>query len=221
MANPKNCLVQNCTRLSAARGMCQAHLRRVRLYGSPMPEIEIGKVSVLFRKARPFKVILFKGERCIKLPLTKGDFTILDIKDRWATEFKWYSLKGKYALRREGGLPIYLHREILKAPDHLEVDHVNRNGLDNRRSNLRLATHSQNAVNKEKPKSGTSQFRGVSLYRPRGLWQAQIKVNGKNRGLGHFKSEVSAARAYDKAALLEFGDRAIINFKQHELAKTS
>lgn len=98
-----------------------------------------------------------------------------------------------------------MHREIVDAP---EVDHRNGDRVDNRRANLRAATHLQNCQN-ARPK-GQSRFKGVSRYRER--WHARIKVPGRRIDLGSFHDEESAARAYDVAAREHFGEFARLNF---------
>lgn len=96
-----------------------------------------------------------------------------------------------------------------------KTDHKDGNGLNNQRSNLRQATHSQNKANAPKYRgTPTSQFKGVSWHPKCGKWLAQIKVNNKTRHLGYFDDEVEAARAYDTAALHHFGEFAHPNFRE-------
>lgn len=105
-----------------------------------------------------------------------------------------------------------MHRLILGAskgdPD---VDHVDGDGMNNRRSNLRVASRSQNMGN-QRTRCGakTSRFKGVSLL-PNGRWHAQIKVNGKTKFLGAYAEETDAATAYDRAARAAFGEFARTN----------
>jgi hypothetical protein len=92
------------------------------------------------------------------------------------------------------------------------VDHVNGDGLDNRRENLRIVTTAQNNYNRrprKRPKS--SQYKGVSLNRATDQWQAFIKKGDERRYLGHYASEQDAARAYNAAARHYFGEHAHIN----------
>lgn len=103
---------------------------------------------------------------------------------------------------------IRMHNLIL---DCAGVDHINQNGIDNRRANLRPATKSQNAANQRPVKGKTSQFKGVCWYRAT-KWQAYITVSGNRRHLGYFDAEEDAARAYDTAALAAWGDYACLNF---------
>jgi hypothetical protein len=91
------------------------------------------------------------------------------------------------------------------------VDHVNRDGLDNRRVNLRQASQSENLANSGKHRSMTSRFKGVFFDRPAGRWRAQIKKSGRPIFLGRFESEECAAVAYNAAAFELFGSYARVN----------
>lgn len=101
-----------------------------------------------------------------------------------------------------------MHRLILDAPKGMQVDHINGNGLNNRRENIRLCTHEQNSYNQQKP-YGSSKYKGVC--RKRGKWDAQIRASGKIIWLGSFATEDEAANAYDEAALKHFGEFAFTN----------
>ncbi len=155
----------------------------------------------------------------ILVPLTQGYGTIVSNDDyervmtrSWQVFFK----KGKpYATSSfsRGGKQgkIWMHRFILDAPEGMLVDHRDGNGLDNTRENIRICTALENARNTRKNR-GSSRFKGVSWDKVRERWEAGITVNGKRIYLGRFISEDLAAKKYDKAALLHFGDFARINF---------
>lgn len=95
------------------------------------------------------------------------------------------------------------------------VDHIDGNGLNNRRSNLRPATGTQNGANRRKQaEESTSAFKGVSWHRRQRRWLAGIGIDGKTRYLGSFTKEEDAARAYDRAALEAWGEFACLNFPE-------
>lgn len=152
------------------------------------------------------------------LPLTRGRFTVIDERDegtvarhRWCFHHKGYAVR---MLPRDGGKQrmAYIHRVILAAPDGSEVDHRNRNTLDNRRSNLRLCTVRQNAQNRRRAVTNRSGYRGVHWAKYDRKWKATIRVSGRKQHLGYFVSAEDAARAYDQAALRFFGEFASLNF---------
>ena len=107
--------------------------------------------------------------------------------------------------------PLSMHREILGARPGTNVDHINRDGLDNRKVNLRLCSPGENMMNR-KPQQGTSRFKGVYWNQRDGYWIAKIQVRRKGRHLGCFEKEEDAARAYDAAALEAFREFARLNF---------
>lgn len=136
------------------------------------------------------------------------------------SEFKWsVSSDGDgrmYVSTRIEGKKIYLHRFLLEAPDGQRVDHRNGDPLDNRKANLRLATHQQNMFNcgkrsTYKGKPTTSSFKGVSWDKSRGSYKAQIMKDRVNHFLGRFTDERSAAIAYARAAQEMFGEFAYTN----------
>jgi hypothetical protein len=102
---------------------------------------------------------------------------------------------------------VYMHAQIMGFPDS-EIDHRDRNGLNNQRNNLRLATRQQQAANSEwKRPNG---YRGI--WKKGNRWIARITVDLKGRYLGSFKTGEEAAAAYDAAALAAFGEFSVLNF---------
>ncbi len=95
---------------------------------------------------------------------------------------------------------IAMHRLILDAPVDMQVDHINGNGLDNRRANLRLVTASQNSCNRRLSIVNTTGFKGVSFHKGRGLYQASIRLDGRLRFLGRFQTPEEAHKAYCEAS---------------------
>lgn len=104
---------------------------------------------------------------------------------------------------------IFMHKMIT---GYALTDHIDHNGLNNQRSNLRPATVAQN-VHHNSPHSGSSsRYKGVCWHRQISRWQAAIRIDGRNVHLGVFDSEVAAARVYDAAAQDVFGEYAYLNF---------
>lgn len=155
------------------------------------------------------------------IPLTKGYSAIVDADDYdWLMQWKWSAvLKGRcvYAVRGKSELSkaytVYMHRELLPAPSGMLVDHININGLDNRRANLRLCTRGENNRNSRSRVGASSDYLGVCWDTHRAKWKAYISVDGRLNNIGRYDTEIEAARAYDKAARELFGEFANPNFE--------
>lgn len=177
-----------------------------------------------------------KREATVHIPLTKGKTAIVDLIDADLAGSNWYAEVANvlnrdmwYADRHDPSTRkhVKMHRVVLERvigrPLTLAetVDHINRNGLDNRRSNLRVADLKGNRANARKQptiggKPTHSKFKGVSRFKKNGRWVAAIKVNKKSMHLGCFDSEIDAAHAYDKAAREHFREFAKTNFPIEE-----
>ena len=105
---------------------------------------------------------------------------------------------------------LYVHGQF--PPDDIEIDHENNIKYDNRLSNLRLATRSQNEANSRKRADNTSSYKGVVWHKRNRKWRAQIHKDRKCCFLGHFDDPAEAAKAYDEAAIKQYGDFAYLNF---------
>jgi len=154
-----------------------------------------------------------------RIYLSEGKWTIVDAGDYyWLNSYKWIVYGNRnnfYAVRNSivapnETRPVYMHRLIMNPPPGLLVDHRNCDSLDNRRSNLRHATPSQNMQNRRKKKNTTSKYRGVWFYN--GKYESQISYRGKKMWVGIFDSEIDAAHAYDEAAKKYHGEFARLNF---------
>jgi len=163
-----------------------------------------------------------------RISLTKGKVVIIDNEDyEWLNQWKWCYVEASrgtsdgYAYRgvwQNGkNKAILMHRLIMDVPDDLQVDHIDGNGLNNRRSNLRLATASQQAANRNRWKSPRP-FRGVRWVAKKKKWRAEISVDGKSQHIGYFHDPILAALAYDERAIERFGEFARPNFSDKEKA---
>ena len=132
------------------------------------------------------------------------------------SSFRWHAQACKngtvYAYTFSGPerRKIYMHRLIMGALDDQSVDHINHQGLDNTRSNLRVCNNTENMRNMITSR-GTSKYKGVSWFRRDSRWRAYIVIDGRQKHLGYFQSEVDAAEAYNKAASIVFGVFAYLN----------
>lgn len=155
------------------------------------------------------------------IPLTQEKNAIVDAKDfDWLSQWNWTawwnpSTKSFYARRYvRNSNPQLMHGLLVDSSE--EVDHRNRNTLDNRRDNLRPATHAQNNRNRGRNSNNASGFRGVTWSKKRKKWVAQISKDHRGFFLGHFQKAKDAAKAYDDAAREMFGEFASCNFPHIE-----
>lgn len=144
-----------------------------------------------------------------KITLTRGYSTLVDNEDFDLSYYKWHfhdSGKGYAASsfeKKENHSKTFLHRVVFERmssasiPSGMEIDHINGNSLDNRRSNLRMVTSSQNKFNKPKKSNNTSGYKGVSWHKSSQKWRAEITVSGKRNFVGLFNFPEDAARARD------------------------
>lgn len=144
-----------------------------------------------------------------EIPLTKGKFAIVDDADFAAvSQYKWHFSRG-YAVATPSrrGKHIFMHRLILNPPLGFQTDHVDGNGLNNRRQNLRVATCRQNQQNGRKRilmsgRPTSSRYKGVHWHKRDKRWHVRIRDNsGRRMWLGAFEFEDDARRAYQEAAL--------------------
>lgn len=156
-----------------------------------------------------------------KIPLYgkhgQGKFALVDDEDyeeidkhTWVVGSHGYAQRGVY---QEGKTTIILlHRKIIGAQKGQIVDHINRDKLDNRRSNLRIANQAQNMRNCDVRKTNTSGYKGVHWHKQNQKWKVEITKDYKNIHIGTFDDLEEAARAYDAMAVKLFGEFARLNF---------
>lgn len=170
--------------------------------------------------------VIYQPDGTAVIPLTRGLVTVIDQQDADLGVALWWAhpdggghIDAARGVRSgDGKKTEYLHRVILARklrrplrPGE-QVDHIDGNPLNNRRANLRPASHAQNIRNRRVPMTNASGFKGVHWRRGAGKWRAVIRHNGQQRHLGYFNSRIEAARAYDDAARDLFGAFAALNF---------
>lgn len=156
-----------------------------------------------------------------EIPLTQGKVALVDddMYD-YLMQWKWhahcYGNNIWYARRNEGLIPfrktVDMHQVIITSPPGYKIDHRNRDGLDNRRENLRVCTNSENQANRGVPANNKTGYKGVHWSKRERKYRAQIRVNSKHYDLGTFDNPIDAAKAYDAAAKEHFGEFAWTNF---------
>lgn len=160
-----------------------------------------------------------------KIPLSQQGkhagkyFALVDDEDfEKLNKHKWFFRKlGRnniYAITRISGekqKEIFMHRLLLKCPSNLFGDHIDGNGLNNQKGNLRIATKQNNQANSRIPKNNTSGYKGVRFRPDRNKFVARISFNDNTKHLGYFDTDIEAAKAYNQKALELFGEFANLN----------
>jgi hypothetical protein len=163
-----------------------------------------------------------------EIPLTQGKVALVDNEDfEYLNQWKWFYCKSRktgYAKRSNGEKrpnqrQISMHRVIMNVPDDMQVDHIDHDGLNNQRRNLRNCTSTENKQNSQKHINNTSGYIGVFWEKRRKKWCAKIQANNKSVFLGRFLLPEDAALAYDAAAGKYCGEFACTNFQTSHRAE--
>lgn len=162
----------------------------------------------------------------LTVPLSRGLVAVIDDEDAdLVLRYKWHA-----AAR---GRTFYAQRNVLvdgrRTTQRMHslitgwamVDHIDGDGWNNRRVNMRPTTHAQNCYNQRKVLGTSSRYKGVSWHKNRNRWWAYIQVDGKRQSLGYFDSEIDAALAYDAAAPGTYGEFARLNYPRPSTSCTS
>lgn len=148
------------------------------------------------------EIIIAKGKNVAIID--DEDFDLIS-KYTWTRSIR----SNKIYVVSKGVSRVLMHRLIMGFPKDLLVDHINHNGLDNRKINLRIVSKKQNQCNRRPSKKGTSKYLGV--IKRRNSWRAQISINKRTKHIGTFASEEQAALAYNEFAKVVHGDYANLN----------
>lgn len=154
-----------------------------------------------------------------EIKLTQNKIASVDDEDyEYLNQWKWYAFKRGhtyYVVRHISYKDklIFMHRLIMKPDNGMEVDHIDHNGLNNQKANLRNCSHAENSRNKSA--TGSSKYLGVAFAYKNGhtYIKSMININGRNTHLGIFKTEELAAHKYDEMAKIHHGEFANLNFK--------
>jgi len=159
-----------------------------------------------------------------QIALTQGQVALVDDEDferlnqyKWCAHFQPNRANGgSFNAVRNGKVDgkfftVLMHREIVNAPNNKQVDHKDRDSLNNQKSNLRLADHSQNGMNRGLHKNNSSGYKGVYFRKDRDRFMARIKKNGRVISLGCYQTAAEAAHKYNEAAVELFGEFAVAN----------
>lgn len=165
-----------------------------------------------------------KPDGTVLVPLTQGQVAVIDAEDAEnILAYRWH-FSGGYAWRKRqpeeapGPSNIAMHCQLLDVDPGQVVDHIDFDGLNNRRGNLRPATRSQNVMHGRTHRDGMSGYRGVSWDRERQKWRVSIAANGRQHTIGRFDRLDDAVRARDEAAARLHGEFAWSNAESSEMA---
>jgi len=165
---------------------------------------------------REIRVIGRKGAYELSVYVDEEDYQTLKLWDYGLS--KIIGRNTTFIQTYKNGKRSSLHRLIMglaDAPRSVYVDHIDGNGLNNYRTNLRVTDNSGNQRNRRKHLSDkyTSSYKGVHFrsYNKIENWVAQIRLSGKTRHIGYYRTEIEAARAYNEAAKQLFGPMALLN----------
>lgn len=149
-----------------------------------------------------------------EIPLSKGQVALVDDADyEWLSKRRWHVDSDGYAVGWDGNTKTKMHRIIVGAEKNEQVDHINRNRLDNQRTNLRRCTQEDNHKNIRHSPRGTSRFKGVHWDKEHRKWRVSLSVDTRILFVGRFDDEIAAAKAYDVAARHYHGEFATLNFE--------
>ena len=191
----KICKVEGCNNKHKAKGYCAKHYMQQRQYGE-IKRTKYDKNEIILYKN--YAEIVLYNNNCDEIGRA-----IIDLEDvEKIKNYKW-SLKNGYAFNTEVGL---LHRFLNEYPNDMVIDHINLNKLDNRRSNLRICTYSQNNMNTKIKSSNTSGTKGVWWNAKREKWIAEIMIDNKKYYLGEFINKEKEIKTRKEAEIKYFGE---------------
>jgi hypothetical protein len=198
------CQVPGCDGKHDSHGYCGKHNMQIKRLGKVVPRTNRDRNEIVIKNGIAH-MLLYDTEQKI-IAETIIDVDVLDDVNK----HKWRLSAYGYVFGTIAGKCVYLSRYLMEPiPDGMEIDHINRDTLDNRMSNLRYATKSQNSTNSVY--KNTKRFRGVYWVKGKEKWKACIRHKNVNIHIGYFRSEKAAARAYNEKAMELHGEFATLN----------
>ena len=195
------CKVEGCTNDKIlAKGLCNKHYKQLYRHGKIIKTIYEPNDIVCYETYAEVIIRNKQGEECAR--------SLIDLEDvDLVSKYKWCANSHGYVLCRETNM--FLHKLVMNDINNdRTIDHINRNRLDNRKSNLRYATPQQNCMNKSKQSNNTSGYPGVSWRKDRNKWRAFITVDRKQIALGLYENKEDAITARKAAEEKYFGEFA-------------
>ena len=202
----QRCNIDGCNKPIYALKLCRSHWRRLKAYGDPLVRNKFSKNHIEINGAVCVMDLYRNNIKIAETIFDRDDYA--KVKD-----LKWCLSEGKtskYVRHVKKG--IQLHRLIFgDVPNGFEIDHANRDTLDNRKANLRLATRSLNSANSKRQVNNKSGFKGVFWSKQKGKYIAMIQANKQLYYLGCSDDPVRLAIKYNEAAIKHFGEFAVLN----------
>jgi len=208
----KICSVEGCGGVHKGRGYCRKHYNQFGRAEKDPDEARFTPNKIIYAGDHAEMVLLgvYKQETG-RVLIDRADVDLVKC-------YRWALLRGPrtgYAVSpAKGWRPLVkMHRLVMGLKDpKILVDHINHNGLDNRRNNLRTAKCIENAYNSRAAVGKSSQFKGVYWHKGLRRWRTRIAFNGVKKYIGTFRNEIEAAIAYDRAAAELHREFACLNF---------
>ena len=200
----KICKVEGCKNKHFGLEYCQKHYMQIRTHGEIQHKNRMSPNDII--SIDDHIGIVLRDNAMNVIAVAKIDFEDLEM----VKGLKWRSSHGLYAVGQKGKFQIELHRLIMRAKKGEYVDHINHDGFDCRKNNMRICSQRQNLMNTRKRRLTSSKYKGVSIT-PSKKWRSRIMLEGKEIWLGVFDNEEEAALAYNKKAFELFGEFAYLN----------
>lgn len=200
----RGCKVEGCKEKHSAKGYCVKHYNQMQRHGKILTRAQTDPNEIIIN-GDIAQICLYdvNGKELARATIDAEDVGRVE-KHKWC-------LSDRYAQTWMGGVTVRMQHLVMEVEPNIKthIDHMDGNGLNNRKLNLRFCTHAENLRNRKKSRINTSGYKGV--FSAGRKWRAQIGVNRKRIWLGSFENKIDAALAYNKAAVRYHGEFAVLN----------